>query len=83
MKRPSVYINIITEFISLLNSDQRYACLQQDGATCHTSRGSTEVLAEFFDDRVISKVLKATTFTGLVYSGFFPLGRSEKCRLQG
>ncbi|GFX44966.1 DUF4817 domain-containing protein [Trichonephila clavipes] len=24
MKRPSVYTNIITEFISLLNSDERY-----------------------------------------------------------
>ncbi|GFX96174.1 DUF4817 domain-containing protein [Trichonephila clavipes] len=55
MKRPSVYINIITEFISLLNSDERYLGCRQDGATCQTSKDSMEVLTEFFDDRVISK----------------------------
>ncbi|GFW96044.1 uncharacterized protein TNCV_957581 [Trichonephila clavipes] len=38
-------------------SDERYASLQEDGAICHTSRDSMEVLTKFFDDRVISKGL--------------------------
>ncbi|GFV81483.1 uncharacterized protein TNCV_52071 [Trichonephila clavipes] len=41
----------------LFESDERYAWLQQDGSTCHTSRDSMEILTEFFDDRVISKGL--------------------------
>ncbi|GFU22338.1 hypothetical protein TNCV_567971 [Trichonephila clavipes] len=53
MKRLPVYININTEFISGLNSDERYAWLKQEGATCHTSQNSMEVLTEFFEDRVI------------------------------
>ncbi|GFR13822.1 transposable element Tc3 transposase [Trichonephila clavata] len=53
----TVYINIIMEFVSLLNSEERYAWLQQDGATWHTSREKMEVLTEFFNDRVISKGL--------------------------
>ncbi|GFX70207.1 DUF4817 domain-containing protein [Trichonephila clavipes] len=44
MKRPSFYITINTEFISLMDSDERCAWLQQDGATCHTSRDCMEVL---------------------------------------
>ncbi|GFW89616.1 hypothetical protein TNCV_1025001 [Trichonephila clavipes] len=67
----AVYINIIKEFISLLNSDEWYTWLQQDSE--HSSRNSIEVLTEFFDDHVISKGLrKRTTFTGLVNSRFFP-----------
>ncbi|GFR26771.1 uncharacterized protein TNCT_536051 [Trichonephila clavata] len=40
-----------------MNNDEQYAWLQQDGATCHTSRDSMEVLTEFFDDRVNCKRL--------------------------
>ncbi|GFT73401.1 uncharacterized protein TNCV_150061 [Trichonephila clavipes] len=52
IERSSVYINHI-----LAESDERHAWLQQDGAKCHTSRDSMEVLTEFFDDHVISKGL--------------------------
>ncbi|GFS75024.1 uncharacterized protein TNCV_1396781 [Trichonephila clavipes] len=41
----------------LAESDERYARLQQDGATYHTSQDSMEVLTEFLDHRVISKGL--------------------------
>ncbi|GFW52155.1 DUF4817 domain-containing protein [Trichonephila clavipes] len=43
LKRLSGYMNIIMEFISLLNSEESYAWLQQEGATCHTSCDSMEV----------------------------------------
>ncbi|GFQ77624.1 transposable element Tc3 transposase [Trichonephila clavata] len=65
----TVYINIITEFISSLNSDERYAWLQQKGATCPTSWESMEVLTESFDDH-FQKILD-TTFTGFVNYEFF------------
>ncbi|GFV59602.1 uncharacterized protein TNCV_228431 [Trichonephila clavipes] len=39
----------------LAESDERYAWLQKDGAMCHTSRDSMEVLTEFFDDHVIER----------------------------
>ncbi|GFV28059.1 transposable element Tc3 transposase [Trichonephila clavipes] len=72
-KRPSVYMNIITEIISLLNSDKRYAWLQQEGETCHTSRERMEVLTEFFNNRVISEGLWPPRSAN-VNSGFFLSG---------
>ncbi|GFV60546.1 uncharacterized protein TNCV_3471811 [Trichonephila clavipes] len=41
----------------LAESGEECARLQQDGAMCHTSRDSMEVLTEFFDNRAISKGL--------------------------
>ncbi|GFW84800.1 uncharacterized protein TNCV_680881 [Trichonephila clavipes] len=74
IKRPSVYINIITEIISLLNIDKRYAWLQQDTATCHTSRDSVEFLTEFCDNCVVTL---ATTFSGRQFKIFFLWGYLE------
>ncbi|GFX22351.1 uncharacterized protein TNCV_1815521 [Trichonephila clavipes] len=41
----------------VVESNERYAWLQQDGATCNTSWDSAKVLTKFFDDRIISKDL--------------------------
>lgn len=49
------YTNIIQDFIALLEEDERYAWFQQDGAPAHTAGKTMKVLAEFFEDRVISK----------------------------
>ncbi|GFW33038.1 uncharacterized protein TNCV_2109681 [Trichonephila clavipes] len=55
----------------LAESDERYAWLQQDGAICHTSRDSMEVLTEVFDDRVISKGLLPTRLPDMSTQDFF------------
>lgn len=54
---PTVYQNIIQQFIGLLHEDESYYWLQQDGAICHTARASMEMLHHFFDERIISKGL--------------------------
>jgi hypothetical protein len=45
------------QFISLLNKEERFCWLQQDGATSHTANSTMEILKQFFDDRIISKNL--------------------------
>jgi hypothetical protein len=45
------------QFISLLNEEERFCWLQQDGATSHTAKPTMEMLKQFFDDRIISKSL--------------------------
>jgi hypothetical protein len=45
------------QFISLLNEEERFCWLQQDGATSHTANSTMEMLKQFFDDRIISKNL--------------------------
>jgi hypothetical protein len=47
-------------FISLLNEEERFCWLQQDGTTSHTASSTMEMLKEFFDDRIISKNFVAT-----------------------
>jgi hypothetical protein len=44
------------QFISLLN-EERFCWLQHDSATTHTANSTTEMLKQFFDDRIISKNL--------------------------
>jgi hypothetical protein len=51
------YQEIIMQFISFLNEEERFCWLQQDGATSHTANSTTEMLKQFFDDRIISKNL--------------------------
>ncbi|GFU16418.1 uncharacterized protein TNCV_836041 [Trichonephila clavipes] len=46
----------------------------QDGATCHTSRDSIEVLNEFFDDGAISKGLWPPLLPDLSIQDFFLWG---------
>ncbi len=52
-----VYRNIIEQFISLLEPDDAYCWFQQDGARCHTSAETMDMLRSFFDDRLISSGL--------------------------
>ncbi|PNF31709.1 hypothetical protein B7P43_G13371 [Cryptotermes secundus] len=52
-----VYQDIITQFIALLEVDEREGRLQQHGATCLTSNETMQFLCEIFGDRLISKGL--------------------------
>jgi hypothetical protein len=45
------------QFISLLDEEERFCWLQQDGATSHTANSTMEMLKQFSDDRIISKNL--------------------------
>jgi hypothetical protein len=46
------------QFISLLiEEEERFCWLQQDGATSHTANSTMEMCKQFFDDRIISKNL--------------------------
>jgi hypothetical protein len=51
------YRNMITEFLwpQLDSVDTEGMWYQQDGATCHTARGTTELLGDKFPGRVISR----------------------------
>ncbi|GFT32981.1 uncharacterized protein TNCV_149631 [Trichonephila clavipes] len=66
----------------LAEIDERYAWLQQDGATCHMLRDSMKVLTEFFDDRVISKELCGHLVYRTCQFRIFSLDISEKRYLQ-
>jgi hypothetical protein len=44
----------MTQFIALLDEDERHCWLQQDSATCHTSHAAMQFLREFFDEGIIS-----------------------------
>jgi hypothetical protein len=51
------YRNMITEFLwpQLEGIDMEDMWFQEDGATCHTARETTELLQEMFPGRVISR----------------------------
>jgi len=51
------YCNMITEFLwpQLDGMDMEDTWFQQDGATCHNARETTELLRENFRGRVISR----------------------------
>jgi hypothetical protein len=51
------YQGIIMQFISLLNEEERFCWLQQDGATLHTANSTMEMIKQLFDDRITSKNL--------------------------
>jgi hypothetical protein len=51
------YQDIIMQFISLLNEEERFCWLQHDGVTLHTANSTMEMLKQFFDNRIISKNL--------------------------
>ncbi|GFV56234.1 transposable element Tc3 transposase [Trichonephila clavipes] len=48
---------MITNFLipELNNHDVQELCFQQDGATCHTARATTDLLKDTFGDRLISR----------------------------
>ncbi len=45
-----IYCFIISQFIMLLEPDERYGTFQHNGAKPHTSNAMTEFLKQFFDD---------------------------------
>lgn len=49
------YQEILMQFISLLEPEERDCWFQQDGAPAHTAISTTEMLEEFFGHRVISR----------------------------
>ncbi len=52
-----VYRNIITQFIALLEPDERDCIFQQDGATPHTAHPTIEFFGEFFGEWLVSASL--------------------------
>lgn len=69
-----VYKDIITQFISLLETDERNCWFQQDSATCHTSIETMSFLHEFFGERIISKGLWPPRSPDLTPPDFFLWG---------
>jgi hypothetical protein len=65
------YQEIIMQFISLLNEEERFCWLQQDGATSHTANSTMEMLMQFSDDRIISKNLWPPQSPDLTSSDYF------------
>ncbi len=45
----------IEDFVAFLEKDEWYPWFQQDGATARTEKKKTDILAKFFEDRIISK----------------------------
>jgi hypothetical protein len=65
------YQDIVMQFISLLNEEERFCWLQQDGATSHTAKSTLEILKQFFDDSIISKNLWPLRSTDLTPPDYF------------
>jgi hypothetical protein len=59
--------------ISLLN-EERFCWLQQDGATSHTANSTTEMLNQYFDDRIISNHLWSPRSPDLTPPDYFLWG---------
>ena len=73
-----VYQDIITQFIALLDDDERYCWFQQDGATYHTSKWNYGVpLREFFADRIISKNMWPPRSPDLTSLDYFLWGQQK------
>jgi hypothetical protein len=49
------YQELIQQFITLLQVDERDCWFQQDSATAHAAASTMEILHEFFGENVISK----------------------------
>ncbi len=52
-----VYLNIIEQFVALLEETDRYCWFQQDNTCSHVAKDIMAVLKSFFDDRLISSGL--------------------------
>jgi hypothetical protein len=70
----AVYADIVQQFVALLNEYEQYCWYQQDGATCHTSNETTNLLKQFFDDHIISKNLWPPRSPDLTSPDFFLWG---------
>jgi hypothetical protein len=71
------YQNLLTQFIALLEENERDCWLQQDGATPHTANTTTTFLQEFFGERVIGGGLWPPRSPDLS-SPDFSVGMSER-----
>ncbi|KAJ4449805.1 hypothetical protein ANN_01211 [Periplaneta americana] len=66
------YRPIFMEFVEQLDDvELSQGYFQQDGATCHTSNESMELIASFFDDRIISRNLWPPRSPDLTTPDFF------------
>ncbi|KAJ4438538.1 hypothetical protein ANN_14485 [Periplaneta americana] len=66
------YRLIFMEFVEQLDDvELSQGYFQQDGATCHTSNESMELIASFFDDRIISRNLWPPRSPDLTTPDFF------------
>ncbi|PNF27722.1 hypothetical protein B7P43_G12790 [Cryptotermes secundus] len=70
----NVYQDIITQFIAILEDDERECWLHQDGATCHTPNETKQFLCEFFGDCLILKGLWPQRSPDLSPADFFLWG---------
>lgn len=70
----NVYCDIINQFISLLEVDERDIIFQQDGARPHTSVQTTAFLKSFFGNRLVSKGLWPPRSPDLTPLDFFLWG---------
>lgn len=69
------YRLIFMEFVEQLDDvELSQGYFQQDGATCHTSNESMELIASFFDDRIISRNLWPPRSPDLTTPDFFLWG---------
>ncbi|KAJ4441785.1 hypothetical protein ANN_11643 [Periplaneta americana] len=69
------YRLIFMEFVEqLYDVELSQGYFQQDGATCHTSNESMELIASFFDDRIISRNLWPPRSPDLTTPDFFLWG---------
>ncbi|KAJ4448294.1 hypothetical protein ANN_10308 [Periplaneta americana] len=69
-----VYIDIIIQFIALLNNDERDCWFQQDSAICHTSNETMQFLCESIGERIISQGLWPPRSPDLTSPDFFLWG---------
>jgi hypothetical protein len=60
--------------ISLLNEEERFCWLQQNGATSHTANPTMEILKQFFDVGLISKNFWPPRSPDLTRSDYFLWG---------
>ncbi|KAJ4447339.1 hypothetical protein ANN_09343 [Periplaneta americana] len=68
-------LTFVFEFVEQLDDvELSQGYFQQDGATCHTSNESMELIASFFDDRIISRNLWPPRSPDLTTPDFFPWG---------
>ncbi len=69
-----VYHNIITQFVPLLEPDERDCIFQQDGATTHTARLTTEFLREFFGEWLLNAPFWSPSSADLSVADYFLWG---------
>ena len=70
-RNAEAYQELIEQFITLLQVDERNCWFQQDRATAHTAAPTVVILHEFFGRNLISKGLWPPRFPDLTSPDFF------------